>query len=78
MTNTPFRAKGYWSAVNDDSKTGYHFICQKCNTRLPSGYKGVIRCKCDDDIAEIVIPSCKKASVGSCHGCGTPCCKENE
>jgi hypothetical protein len=75
MGNIPFRTKGYWLTINDNSKKGYHLFCQKCNTELPSNYKGVIRCKCDDN-TEIIIPSCKKISTGGCNGCGVHCCKE--
>ena len=78
MSNTPFRTRGYWLTKDDNSKKGYHFFCQKCNTELPYNYKGIIICLCDENKTEIIVPSCKKISAGSCHGCGTPCCKENK
>ena len=74
----PFKTKGKWLTVMDDTTKQYTDICQRCKTALPAKFGTVIRCKCDDDENLIVMPSCKKEHTGNCHGCGTGCCQEGK
>ena len=77
--------KGYWTVVNDNSKAGYHFHCERCKEDKSFIKGAILGCSCDnkeghlelpDGVAPIKLPSCKKVSTGSCNDCKTPCCKE--
>lgn len=70
--------KGNWTAVNDNSKAGYHFHCIKCNEDKPFIRGAILTCSCDKDPTPASLPSCKKVSTGSCKACVSPCCKEQK